>query len=235
MGIDTDKFNKVTDPLNLSKGRASKWADPLGILTRPKDTSAEDAARREAARQAQINQTISSIDALYDSDARKGQISQYGADLLNKLTTDINEKKVVADRDLKFALARSGQTGGSVAVDQNRHLGDDYQKSILEATRRAQAGMADLRGKDASSRLNLIAMAQQGLSTGSAASQAAAAMSSALESSRNSNQYDMLGDLFTGVASAKKYSEESAARRRADRTYASLYPGATALNTGGFN
>lgn len=234
MGIAKDRFDKITDPLGLAGGRAGGWADPLGILTREEDTSARDAERREGERQRQIAKTISEIDAAYDSDARKGQIAQYGADLLRKLTTDVNEKKVVADRDLKFALARSGQTGGSVSVDQNRQLGDDYQKAILEATRKSNAGMADLRSQDASSRLNLISLAQQGLSSGSAAAQSAAAMASSLDAARNASQNAQLGDLFTGVASAKKYSEQAKQQRRADELYATRYPGAVPLNSGGF-
>jgi hypothetical protein len=232
VGIGKDKFDKITDPLGLAGGKAHKWADPLGIIYKEEDTSAADAAKREAERQRQIAKTIGEIDATYDSDARKAQIAQYGADLLNKLTGDVNERKVIADRDLKFALARSGQTGGSVAIDQNAQLGNDYQKAILDVARRSNAGMADLRGGDAQSRLQLISLAQQGLSSGSAAAQAAASMGASLDAARNASQNQQLGDLFTGVASAKKYSEEAAARRRADKTYASLYPGA--VSTGGF-
>jgi hypothetical protein len=234
MGIDAGKFDKITDPAGLAGGKAGKWADPLGIISKPKDTSAEDAARREAERQAKIDATIGEINTLYDSAGRKRQVAEYGADLLNYLTTDANRQKVNADRDLRFALARSGQVGGSVQVDKNRDLGEEYQRGILEAARRSQAGMANLKSADAQSRLNLTALAQNGLSTGSAASQAAASMQAALESASAGDRAQGLGDIFTSVASAKAASEKSAAQRRADKLYTTLYPGSIPVNSGGF-
>lgn len=234
MGIDSGKWNKVTDPLNIHKGKAGKWADPLGIIARDPDTSAEEAARREAARQAQTDKTVQGINDLYDGQRRQQQISDYGADLVRFFREDADRQKVDADRNLKFSLARSGQTGGSVAVDANKTLGDEYTKAILEATRRSQAGMADLRQQDAQARTNLIAMAQQGLNMGSASQQALASMRANLDASSANARAQGLGDIFTSVALAKRSSEEAAARRRADRLYTQLYPGAVPLTYGGF-
>lgn len=234
MGIDSGRWNRVTDPFNIHNGRAGRWADPLGIISKDPDTSAEEAARRENARLAQIDRTVRGINDIYDGPARQRQIGQFGDDLLTFFREDADKQKVDADRNLRFAMARSGQTGGSVTVDANRRLGDEYTKGILEASRRAQAGMADLRQQDAQARANLIALAQQGLSLGSATQQGAASMQAALDSSSATARAQGLGDIFLSVASAKQRSEEAAARRRADSIYTTMYPGAISLNSGGF-
>ena len=181
------------------------------------------AQRNEAARQAGIDRTITDINRLYDSEGRRKQVTDYGADLLSYFTGDLNKQKTIADRDSKFALARSGQTGGSLAIDQGRQLGTDYQEGLLEAGRRAQSGMADLTAADEQSRLNLTSLAQNGLSATNAATQAAAAMRSALDNASATNKAMGLGNLFDSVTKAKTASETAAEKRRADRVYAQPY------------
>lgn len=187
------------------------------------DGGAGEARRNEAARQAGIDRTITDINALYDSEGRKKQVTDYGAELLNYFTGDLNKQKTIADRDSKFALARSGQTGGSLAIDQGRQLGTEYQEGILEAGRRAQSGMADLQSQDEQSRLNLTSLAQNGLSQTNAATQAAAAMRASLASASATNKAQGLGQLFDSVSKAKTASETAAEKRRADRVYAQPY------------
>jgi hypothetical protein len=186
------------------------------------DPSAQ-ARRDEQARQARIDTTITGVNQLYDAPERQAQITNYGNDLLSYFTRDLDKQKTVADRDLKFANARSGTIGGSLQVDQNRQLGTDYQEGVLNVGRKAQAGMADLRAADEQSRLNLTSLAQNGLSTTNAATQAAAAMRSALETSSAANKAQGIGDIFGSVLTAKNKSEESAAKRKADKIYAQPY------------
>jgi hypothetical protein len=182
------------------------------------------AARRdEAARQQRIDTTITGVNQLYDSPERQSQITNYGNDLLSYFTRDLDKQKTVADRELKFANARSGTIGGSLQVDQNRQLGQDYQEGVLNVGRKAQAGMADLRAADEQGRITLTSLAQNGLSQTNAVTQAAAAMRSALDTTSAANKAQGIGDLFGNVLTAKNKSEEAGAKRRADKLYAQAY------------
>lgn len=200
-----------------------KIADPLGLFADPGESAADKAARAEAMRQSQIDQTTTDINAMFDSSSRQKQIADFKQAMQDFYLGDLNRQKEGADRDLTFAMARSGLTGGSRQVDANRSLGEEYQRGILDAERRAQSAASGLRGQDEQSRLNLVGLAQSGLSSTNAASQAAAAMRAALEGSTANAKMQGLGDLFTSVANTKKQSEESAATRRANSMYTSMY------------
>lgn len=179
---------------------------------------AADAAEKQ--RQAAIVATTGRVNALFDDPKRAQQRADYGAALRDFYVSDANRQKAIADRDLKFALARSGQTGGSLAVDQNQTLGEEYQRGILDADRKVQGGVADLMGRDEQSRLNLLGLAQSGLNTTAAATQAASALRTNLEGANAAARVQGLGDIFESVGQAKKYSEARDEQRRTDEIYA---------------
>lgn len=183
----------------------------------------QQAEQAERERQAQINQTTSQINALFDSPERQAQISDFQRAMQDLYQQDLARQHEGASRDLKFALARSGLTGGSRQVDANRDLGEMYQRGVLEAERKAQGAAANLRGEDERARANLTSMAMTGLSATNAANQAASAMRTSLEGARAGAMADSLGDLFGGIAEVRRRSEEDAARRRADNLYTSMY------------
>jgi hypothetical protein len=182
-----------------------------------------EAQAAEARRQAQIAQTTRRINQIYDSPDRQKQYADFGSAQRDLYMQEADRQKGVADRELKFALARSGLTGGSAAVDANRRLGEEYSKGVLESERQAQAAVANLRQSDEGSRANLMALAQSGLNASAASTQAAAALRSNLESAQSASRVDSLGDLFGSVMTAKKRSEEEQAKRRADRAYTNNY------------
>lgn len=203
--------------------------------TSSKSTTA--AQQAEQWKQSQIDKTIDQINAIYDSDSRKQQISDYQTALQDYYLQDLNYQKTTADRDLKFALARSGLTGGSRQVDANRTLGEEYQKGILQAEQSAQSAASNLQSQDEQSRSNLLSLAQSGLSTTDAATRAASAMQSSLSSAKADAYGQGLGDIFTSVATTKKNSEEQKQQRLANAQYTSLYgPYYTSFNgfSGGY-
>lgn len=198
------------------------------------NSATREAEQAEADRAARIAQTTQQVNALYDSPERAAQRAQYGAALRDFYVSDADRQKGIADRDLRFALARSGLTGGSFNVDANRQLGEEYTRGILDAERRTQAGMADLLSRDEQSRLNLTGLAQSGLNTTTAAQQAAAALRANTEGALAAAKSQGLGDIFAGVNRYKTYSEEQAERRRADSRYTQEYPGAAKAFGGGY-
>lgn len=185
--------------------------------------AAREAESAERQRQANIASTTDQINRLFGSPERQAQYQEFGGALRDLFMQDLGRQKQTADRDLLFALARSGLTGGSRAVDAGRMLGEDYQRGVLESERRAQAGVADLMGRDEAARQNLIGLAQTGLSSTAAAQQAASQLRTSLEGARAASQVQGLGDIFGSVADVAKRSRDAAEQRRADRLYANMY------------
>lgn len=183
-----------------------------------REAQAEEKRRQEA-----ISATTGRINSMFDDPAREAQRQQFGSDMLSFYMDDANRQKGSADRDLRFSLARSGLTGGSGAIDANRTLGEEYQRGVLEAQRRSQGAVADLRGQDEQARLSLTGLAQSGLDVGAAATQAASAMRASLEGANATARVQGMGDIFGSVATAKKRSEEWDSKRRADDLYTRYY------------
>lgn len=233
--IEADKFTKVTDPLNLSKGKAGKWADPLGIIMKPKagESAADRAQRIEEERQARIAETQKRINAVFDSSGRAADIADVVAAVRERDIADLDRQKADVDRALRFALARGGQIGGSTQRDQQKGLGEEYGRGLIGVEQRARGVGSDLEARDQDARARLIQLATQGLDATTAASQAASALRSNLESGRATAYGQQLGDYFGGAGSFIKQANEAAARRRANQdAQLSLYGGQSA---GGFS
>lgn len=188
------------------------------------NNAAEEASRQEKARQAAISQSVGRINQVFDDPSREGQIDDFYDATRQFYTNDLNRQKKTTDRNVKFAMARNGQTGGSVAIDTNRRVGEEFLRGTVEADRRAQAAAADLRAQDEQSRLNLIAMAQSGLDTTTGAAQSVSAMRNNLQSGRATATAQGLGDVFGSFASMYQRSQDEAAKRRAQQyLYNALY------------
>ena len=187
------------------------------------NSASREARQAEQERQAGIDNVTGQINALYDSPDRAAQRTQYGNDLRNFYIGDANRQKGVADRNLRFAMARSGLTGGSATIDANKTLGEEYQRGILESERKTQQGVADLMGRDEQSRLSLTGLAQGGLNTTAANAQAAAGLSANLQAATANARLGGLGDIFSTTAGAYKNSWEDSIRRNQDKLYGNMY------------
>lgn len=186
--------------------------------------AAKEANRAEARRQANIAQSTSQINSIFNDPARTGQYDKLAADTTAFYRTDLDKQQADATRNTRFALARSGQIGGSVQADKNRQLGEDYLQGVIKATRLGQQAGANLRAQDETSRANLIAMAQNGLDATTGASNAAAALRSNLESGRSTATANQLGDVFGDFANIYKQSQDAAALRAGQKyAYNTLY------------
>lgn len=216
--IEADKFGKITDPLNLSKGKAVKWADPLGIIAKPKpgESAADRAQRLEEERQARIAATQGRINEVFDSPARAAEIADVISAVRERDLIDLDRQAGDANRGLRFALARGGQIGGSTQRDQAQVLADEYARGRLGAESRAQGVGANLQAADQDARSRLIQLATQGLDATTAAQQAASSLQSNLEGARSTAMGQQLGDQFGGVSDFVKNAREAATRRRAN-------------------
>ncbi len=189
-------------------------ADPLdfsGVKKRDEAKAAERrAAATEAARQGRISSNVSQINSAFAN--RQPQYDALGGALRERLNNDLTRQRGVATRQSKFALAKSGLTGGSAAIDAGRTLAREGQEGVLEAERRARAGVADLMSKDEQTRTQLISLAQSGNDIGNASAQAAAAARANLTGS--DNLVNGLGEVFGNTAQTYRAQQDAAARRR---------------------
>lgn len=178
------------------------------------DDAARAARQEEANRQARVAAATRRIDAAFDSPERQGQYDEYLAALRGLYRADADRQKGIADRNLRFSLARSGLTGGSASVDANKQLGDEYTRGILDAEQRAQGGVGELRSADQATRLQLIQLANAGTDATTAATNAAAGMRANLSAARGGLRTQALGDLFGGTADLYRRQQLAAATRR---------------------
>lgn len=177
--------------------------------------AAKEANRQEAARQAAIKATQARINQVFNDPGREADIADAVAASQQYLQRDLDEHKADADLDLKFALARGGQIGGSTQNDQQEVLGKGYGKGLLEVQRRALEVGSNLRSADQDARARLISLATSGLDATTAAQQAAAAMRNNLEAGRAASTAQGIGDFF---GQTKKFADnvrDAQERRRA--------------------
>ena len=183
------------------------------------DNAQRDAQREENRRRAEITRNTQQANAIFDSPERQAQYDDFYGATRELGMQDLDKQKSNADRQAKFALARSGQTGGSRARDVGTSLGEDYIKGLLTVDQRALAGKSDLMAADNASRQNVLSMVMSGMDLTTANSNAASALRSNLEAGKSTRLAGGLGDLFGGVSTLAQKSDEERIRRQAERNY----------------
>lgn len=200
----------------------------------PSNKAADEANRQEQARQQAIAETQARVNQVFDDPSRAADIADYVGAVREFQTDDLNRQKADADRNLRFALARGGLTGGSTQRDQQQRFGEDYSRGLLEVERRAQGAGAELQAADQDARARLIQLATSGLDATTAAQQAGAALSTNLEAGRSTAMAQGLGDMFGGVKSFADASRTAAERRRGLRDSGYSPYQTSAVNAGMF-
>lgn len=194
------------------------------------NSAANAAAAADATRNQQIQQSISQITKAYSSPQRQAQYDAYGKNLSGYYTGQVNEQVANNARNLKFASARSGLTGGSAAIDSNTQLQKDYAKGLLSASQQAQGGVAALQQSDTNAKNQMIGLAQQGNYIGAIPQQIATAQSASIGAANNYGNANSLGNLFGSTAGIYQNEQTAAANRRAQQSpIGSLYGSAGGL------
>ena len=198
------------------------------------NSAANAANAANAQRQTQINNTVNQIQSAYSSPSRAAQVNQYGTNLQNYYDTQVNNQEGINARNLKFAMARSGLSGGSASVDANTQLQKDYTSGLLQASQAAQQGAAALQQSDASAKNQLISQADQGGYLGTIPQQISQAQDASLNATQNFAPASALNNLFSGTAGIYQ-NEQTAAAQRAARLnpIGGAYGGSSASIYGG--
>lgn len=203
-------------------------------MSAPKNKAADEAAASEKARQAAIAATQGRVNAVFDSPARDAEIERAVAGRRDLDTRELNREKANTDRQLKFALARNGQIGGSTQIDKGTEFAESYARGLLNVERGAQGFGAGIRGADQDARARLISLATAGLDATTGAQQAAEAMRVNLQAGNADRNASGVADAFVNFKPFIDRSRVAADQRRADGLFASLYgnPRASAAGYG---
>lgn len=205
---------------DLGKHTLRNFLDPGGFMSKEHyakekaKKAAAGAAQTEAERQAAIKQGVSDVNATFDAPGRQKQYDDFATALRANYTDDATRQKSVADRQLKFSMARNGLFGGSADADARRASGEEFQKGILTAENKTQGAVADLKGQDEEARMQLIQLVTNGLDATTGVQRAGSRMQSNLEGRQAQGYADGLGDIFGNTANTYKKQQESAAFRR---------------------
>lgn len=190
----------------------------------PSNRASRQAEANEQARQRAVRDAMLGIDRAFDG--RDAALQRFVEALRGEYRDRAQRQRHDVDRNLRFALARSGLTGGSAAVDAQARVGDEYRRGLLEAENRAQGALASLRQADAQARADTMRLAQGGAQASAAAQAAAAQLRANLSSARARAQVDGLGEIFAGTRALYRRQREDE-RYRAGlaraRTYANPF------------
>jgi hypothetical protein len=190
------------------------------------NNAASAAAAQQAQQQQQIQASVNQINSAYGSPARQAQYDTYGKNLNDYYTNQVNTQEATNARNLKFANARSGLTGGSAATDSNTQLQKDYTTGLLTASQNAQAGTAALKNADTQSKNQQISLAQQGNYVGQIPLATSEAQSANLQSAQNYGNANAVNNLFSGTAGIYQNEQVAAANRKAQQSpIGSIYGG----------
>lgn len=185
--------------------------------------ASNEANKAEEERIAAIKQAQGTINGVFDAPSRKADIADYVNATRGQMNDGLERQKIETDRELRFALARGGMTGGSVAVDKRRGFGEAYQRGLLDVERRAQGAGAGIESADQEARARLMGQATQGLDMTTAAAQSAASMRTNLAAGQAERNASSLGDAFAAFKTFTDRSREAADKRRADTAWGSYY------------
>ncbi|MFM8899157.1 MAG: hypothetical protein ACKOF9_04305 [Burkholderiales bacterium] len=130
---------------------------------------------------------------------------------LNK--REVDRQATEAERMNRFGLARTGLLGGSVNVDSVADLNRRTNEGLMRAGGIADQAAADLKTADERTRSNLISLAQSGIDTGTAASQALNGLEVNAANAASARAGSTVGDLFNDLSQAYLMRQQNLGRQ----------------------
>ena len=142
---------------------------------------------------------------MYDGSAqRASRESGYDSVRQNALAValdSLSKQREDAGRNVRFNVARSGLTGGSVDVDENQNLANRYSEGVIQANANADGIVNNVRSKDEATRADLISRINAGMDANSASQAALAQIQNNQNIAKVDGQSNLLSNFFNGIAS----------------------------------
>lgn len=209
MGLNLPNPLHMPDPLGVSN-------NPTGSLF-PSYNTNFGAAQQKA--QAQADAAIASINAAYSDPSRQQQYTDYYNAVLGAQQQSLADQQAAAERQTKFALARSGIAGGSQGSFTTQQLGKDIANASSEAVTRALGAQAGLETADQQQKQQLTALAESGALNTGASDAASQAMATALSNAQSQNISNDFSNFFSNLTPIYQASVQADAMRRLGNFY----------------
>lgn len=172
--------------------------DPYMAEMKRQEQAAKDA---EAKRKADMEKNNSSINSMFDERAQ--QYDQYGNDLYDHNKKEFDTSADQARNQTNFALARSGNQGGSVNADTNANLEEMYQNGLTNLRSGATDSAQMMKQQDNQQRNNLLQMSAAGQYNSAYAPRSTPSQSTSM-TSLNSGVGNQFTNLLGGIGGASK-------------------------------
>jgi hypothetical protein len=185
--------------------------------------ASREAARAEEARRQAIKDTQGRIEGIFSAPEREADIQDFINATQGSQQLDLDRSKGINDRQLKFAMARSGQAGGSTDIDLNQNLSEDYLRAVVEASRRAQSAGASVRSADQDAKYSLFNQAATGLDMTTATSNALQATRQNIDFAKNVSTEQNFDNFFSDYADLFTTSRKTAGERRQGAEFGTTY------------
>jgi hypothetical protein len=169
----------------------------------------------EEARRKEIHDAQKRIEGIFSSPQRQQQYADFVAANRDLLFSELDRTRDVNARELKFALARSGLSGGSTDIDQNRNLAETYLRGIGQAETKAQRAGAELQASDQQAKQQLFSQLLAGADVSTSVQNAAQMMRTNIGAAREEGYFGAFDKLFGDYGQIYKQSKEAAGERRA--------------------
>jgi hypothetical protein len=163
------------------------------------------AADREAQRQQRIaagTDAVNSIFGMGNSGAQQQRQAMYDTtknDTRSFFSSQLEEDKAAAARQLDFQKARQGIVGSSQANDMDSEFQKRYDRGLLDVSNRAENAATQFRTSDEQARLGLIAKVVAGLDQGSAAQNAMSTLQTNQNAAKEAYQSQRMGNVFADL------------------------------------
>lgn len=198
------------------------WPRAKGERLRPHKGGGDPGAAardQEAERQARIKAATEKINEVFNGAGRQSLYDTQKSAVYDLNKAEVDRQATQTQRANRFGLARNGLLGGSVDVDSNAEINRRTNEGLLRAGGIADQAAADLQTADERTRSNLISMAQSGIDTGTAASQALNGLQVNTANAASSRAGATIGNLFNDLSQAYLYNQIKAG------TNAGMQPG----------
>lgn len=177
------------------------------------------ARQQEADRQRRIRAATETINSVFNGSRRGDLYNDQKTAIYDLNKRDLERQQEEAARENRFGLARSGLLGSSVDAESNAEINRRANEGLLKVGSIADQSAADLRLQDERTRSNLLSMAQSGIDTGTAASQALNGLKVNADQAAAQRGSAAIGGLFNDLGQAYLMRKQFDAMNNANNPY----------------
>lgn len=163
------------------------------------------AAEREAERQARISAGTDAVNRIFgigNDESAKQRQALYDAtrnDTRSFYSSQLEEDRAKAARELQFQKARMGIIGSSQANDLDAEFQRRLDRGLLDVANRSDAAATQFKTSDEQSRLGLISKVVAGLDQGTAAQNAMSTLQTNQNAAKEAYQSQRMANVFADM------------------------------------